>query len=89
MDLLLNGINSVTDRILAREFTSWISALFKNFPGLVSTKILSVGWLISGVSSIEMQSKKAAMMARFENGTVSIGFSAIAALFVLCWLIGW
>ena len=89
MDWFLNGLNTLADRVLAKGFPGLLARMFRNFPGLISANFLSVGWAIFGLSDSEVQSRKAAVMTRFENGTVSVGFSAIAALLALCWLIGW
>ena len=53
--------------------------MFRNFPGIISANILSVVWSIFGLSNEDISRRKNAVMAKAQNGTVSIGFSAIVA----------
>ena len=89
MDKVLNSLNAVCDKTLAKGVPSSLAKAFRNFPGLLSTNLLALVWASFGLSSKEIKSRKEAVMTRIENGSASIGFSAIAAMIALSFLIRW
>ena len=89
MALVLNGINSIADKIIARDCPSALSGAFKNFAGLFTAKFLAMVWVIFGIPRSHILQMQQNVMSRMEHGTVSVGFSALGVLLVLCLCIGW
>ena len=88
-DYFFNKLNEVCNRVIAIGVPATLSRIFRNFPGIISANILSVIWSIFGLSDEDISRRKNVVMAKVQNGTVSIGFSAVAALIIMTLLQIW
>lgn len=88
-DYFFNKLNEVCNRVIAIGVPATLSTMFRNFPGIISANILSVIWSIFGLSDEDISRRKNVVMAKVQNGTVSIGFSAVAALIIMTLLQIW
>lgn len=87
VDKLLNNLNQAGDRVFVKEMPSILAKSFRNFPGLISANLLAIVWSSFGLRDSELAERKALVKEKIQNGTVSIGFSSLAALVIICVLI--
>jgi multicomponent Na+:H+ antiporter subunit D len=82
-DKLLNGINTVADRIFVGGLAKAAGALSKRGPEILTMSTMIPFWTAAGAKGEKLRNKIATTRTALETGTAPVGISAALATFFL------
>ncbi|MBC8177977.1 MAG: Na(+)/H(+) antiporter subunit D [Deltaproteobacteria bacterium] len=84
MDRIFNGLNSVSDRILAGALASYLGRVSKEGPVRVALLFLAPVWVLVGIKGEKLAQKRLNIEKAIDTGTSPIGISAaVATIFLI------
>jgi multicomponent Na+:H+ antiporter subunit D len=83
MDKAFNGLNSLSDRFIARGLSRVLGRLSRHVPEILTLGIMVPLWSAGGAKGEELQSKIARTRAALETGASPVGISAALATIFL------
>ncbi len=77
LDLCLNSINRLTNRLIAQEFTTWLATFFKNGPARLTLAITRPFCLLHGMTAEQLSASDSKIIEKFRRGNFSVASTAI------------
>ncbi len=77
LDVCLNTINSVVNRLIAQDFTAWLAAFFKHGPARMTLALSKPFCLLHGMTEQQLTESENKVVDKFKYGNFSVAATAI------------